>query len=138
MTGWPLYAAACLAFALGAAHSVLGGRYILVRMFRWDDLPRLFGGTAFTRQTLRFAWHITTVAWCGFGLLLAMAADGDLDRSDVLRVAGWTFIASGMLPLAMMRGWHLSWLVLLAVGGIASAARAVARFVRIPLFPAFC
>jgi len=116
-----LHAAACLAFALGAAHSVLGERYILVRLFRRDDLPRLFGGQAFTRQTLRFAWHITTVAWCGFGLLLVMAADGDLDRVDVLRVVGWTFIVSGMLPLAMTRGRHLSWLVLFAMGGIALA-----------------
>lgn len=26
-----------------------------------EDLPRLLGGTEFTKNTLRFAWHLTTV-----------------------------------------------------------------------------
>ena len=34
------------------------------------DLPRLFGSDWFTRRTLRFAWHITSVAWLGFAALL--------------------------------------------------------------------
>jgi hypothetical protein len=59
-----LVAAAVLMFLLGLAHSVLGERYLLIRLFRRPDLPTLFGGTAFTTQTLRFAWHLTTViAW---------------------------------------------------------------------------
>lgn len=36
-----LYLAAGLVVALGAAHSVLGERYILTRLFRRSDLPRL-------------------------------------------------------------------------------------------------
>ncbi|MBK7012660.1 MAG: hypothetical protein IPH43_08315 [Xanthomonadales bacterium] len=58
-----LQIAALLIALLGLAHSVLGERYILVRLFR-RDLPKLFGGTRFTRNTLRFAWHLTTMfAW---------------------------------------------------------------------------
>ena len=45
--------AAVLCFAVGLAHSVLGERYILVRLFRRTDLPKLFGGTEFTVRTLR-------------------------------------------------------------------------------------
>jgi len=56
-----LAAAALLIPALGAAHSVLGERYILIRLFRRSDLPKLFGSDTFTRRTLRFAWHLTTV-----------------------------------------------------------------------------
>ena len=40
-----LYLAAFLFFALGLGHSILGERYILIRLFRRQDLPKLFGGT---------------------------------------------------------------------------------------------
>lgn len=50
-----LYLAAFLAAALGLAHSLLGERYILIRLFRRENLPKLFGSTAFTQRTLRFA-----------------------------------------------------------------------------------
>jgi len=59
-----LFLAAALALLLAAAHSYLGERYILIRLLRRTDLPRLFGGVEFTKQTLRFAWHLTSVAWC--------------------------------------------------------------------------
>ena len=84
-----------------------------------DNLPRLFGGTGFTVRTLRFAWHITTVAWFGFAALLLHAGRGDLDTSGMLRIIGATFIISGLLPLFITRGRHVSWLVLLGIGGIA-------------------
>ncbi|MFT3664996.1 hypothetical protein [Piscinibacter sp.] len=114
-----LYLAAFLAVALGIAHSVLGERYILVRLFRRDNLPKLFGNTEFTTRTLRFAWHITTVAWFGFGALLLHAGRVDLTTSGTLRIIGVTFILSGLLPLFITRGKHLSWLVLFTIGGIA-------------------
>lgn len=114
-----LYVAAILAVALGMAHSVLGERYILTRLFRRDDLPRLFGSSEFTTRTLRFAWHITTVAWVGFAALLVHAGRGDLTASGVLHIIGLTFVVSGFLPLILTRGKHLSWLVLFAIGGIA-------------------
>lgn len=118
MTGW-LQLASALAVLLGLAHSVLGEIYILRRLFRRRDLPALFGGVAFTVGTLRFAWHITTVAWLGFAALLVHAGRGDLDVPGVLRIVGATFIVSGVLPLLVTRGRHLSWLVLFAIGGIA-------------------
>ena len=52
MNGW-LLAAAVLTLAVGAAHSYLGARYILIRLFRRADLPHLFGSDVFTRRTLR-------------------------------------------------------------------------------------
>lgn len=59
---------AALALGVGAAHSYLGERYILIRLFRRPDLPHLFGSDLFTRRTLRFAWHLTTLAWWGFAV----------------------------------------------------------------------
>ena len=111
--------AAILGFLLGLAHSVLGERYILTRLFRRDNLPMLFGGTEFTTRALRFAWHLTTITLWGFAVLLWQASSGTLDQAAALRTMGWTFLLSGLLPLVMTRGKHLSWIVLFAIGGIA-------------------
>lgn len=113
-----LHVAAILIFLTGLAHSVLGERYILIRLFRRDNLPLLFGGTSFTTQTLRFAWHITTVAWWGFALLLWQAASDALNIRGMLEVLGCTSLLSGLLPLVLTRGRHLSWVVFFAVGAI--------------------
>jgi hypothetical protein len=110
--------AAFLIVALGLAHSILGERYILVRLFRRTDLPKLFGTSQFTAQTLRFAWHITTVAWFGFAALLLQIGQGRLTSPGAAQIIGLTAITSGFLPLIFTRGKHWSWLVLFAIGGI--------------------
>jgi hypothetical protein len=111
--------AAALIFALGAAHSYLGERYLLMRLFRRDSLPKLLGGTEFTKQTLRFAWHLTTVVWWGLALLLLQAAQGELTTTSTVQVIGWTAIVSGLFPLVFTRGRHLSWIVMFAIGALA-------------------
>ena len=121
--------AALLIVVLGLAHSILGERYILVRLFRREDLPKLFGSSSFTTRTLRFAWHITTVAWFGFATLLVQIGNGQLTSSSAAQIIGLTSIASGFLPLIITRGKHLSWLVLFIIGGalgLAVAASGVA------------
>lgn len=115
----PLSAAAALVFLLGAAHSVLGERYILIRLFRRSDLPRLFGGTAFTTRTLRFAWHLTTVIAWGQAALLWQLGQGVTDPRSLARTLAVTLLVSALLPLVITRGRHLSWLVLLVAGGLA-------------------
>jgi hypothetical protein len=113
-----LLTAVVLLFATGVAHSYLGERYILIRLFRRDDLPKLFGGTSFTTGTLRFAWHLTTIAWWGLGYITYMAGNQSLDAAHALRaVAGVAFI-SGVFPLVFTRGRHLSWIAFFAVGGL--------------------
>ena len=114
-----LYAAAALVLAVGVAHSYLGERYILIRLFRREDLPRLFGSTAFTTRTLRFAWHITTVAWWGFAVLLVVLAHPPVSRSAIGIVVGSTFLVHGFVALIASRGRHLSWPVFLAIGVLA-------------------
>lgn len=111
-----LYFAAALIAILGLAHSILGERYILIRLFR-RDVPTLFGGMDFTRRTLRFAWHFTTVLAFGIAALLVQLAGG---ASTVMLTAtiGWTLVLSGLLPLVHTRGRHLSWVVLFAAGGL--------------------
>ena len=111
--------AAILSFLLGLAHSYLGERYILTRLFRRDNLPAIFGSSAFTTQTLRFAWHLTTVLFWAFAAILWLAGSGGITQSGVLRVIGHSCIASGFLPLLITRGKHLSWIVIFVIGAIA-------------------
>lgn len=117
-----LYLAATLMVLTGLAHSVLGERYILTRLFRRDNLPELFGGTAFTTGTLRFAWHLLTVAWWGIAALVVQMATQPLDTRTVLQVVAATALVSGVLPLFFTRGRHLSWLVFFAVAALLWAA----------------
>jgi hypothetical protein len=95
------YIAAFLAFAVGVVHSILGERYILVRLFRRNDLPKLFGGTAFTIRTLRFAWHITTVAWWGFAAILVLLARLSVSLHSLSLVLAATFL--GLTNKALRR-----------------------------------
>ena len=75
--------AAILAVTLGIAHSYLGERYILTRLFRVQGLPKLFGDTKFTTRTLRFTWHITTIAWWGFAAIFLQLAHGRVSTSSI-------------------------------------------------------
>lgn len=118
MSYW-LYAASALLISVAIAHSYLGERYILRRLFRRTEIPKLFGGTEFTVRTLRFAWHITSIAWFGFAalfILLAMSPEPSRAMSGVL--AG-TLIATCLAIFVGSRGKHLAWIVFLVTGGIA-------------------
>ena len=119
-----LQLAAVLLALLGIAHSFLGERYILIRLFKRDNLPKLFGGTEFTTRTLRFAWHVTTVAWLGVAAILWKASTGSIDAGFIVKTIGYTAIASGFLPLIVTRGRHLSWIVFFLVGGLCLSASA--------------
>lgn len=111
---------AVLAFGVGLAHSYLGERYLLIRLFRRPDLPQLFGTDRFTRRTLRFAWHLTTLAWWGFGAQMALAASAPAAAPDfVLAAIAWTFGLSALVTFAASRGRHLAWIVFLAIAACA-------------------
>ncbi len=115
-----LVAAAVLALAIGLAHSVLGERYILIRLFR-RDLPKLHGSPWFTRQTLRFAWHLTTIAWWGFAIQLGFLARADTSADGgrvTLIVIAIVFGLSGLVTLVFSRGKHFAWIVFLAIAAL--------------------
>lgn len=116
-----LYAAAALLAGISFTHSVLGERYILIRLFRRPDLPKLFGSDDFTRRTLRFAWHITSIAWLGFaGLLVAVASGASAPRIAVGTAVAATFGLSALVALAGSRGRHYAWLVFLGISVLAA------------------
>ena len=114
-----LYTAAVLTILIGIAHSWLGERYILMRLFRRSTLPPLFGGEGFTRNTLRFAWHLTTIAWWGFAALLIVMAGGPPALQTLGAIIGTTFLVHSVITLAASRGRHFAWPVFLAIGVLA-------------------
>lgn len=111
--------AAVLCFAIGFIHSYLGERYILVRLFRKAQIPHIFGSDVFTKRTLRFAWHLTTIAWWGFGYLAWAVSRESMDlRLVILLTVGAVFFVSGTLALVASRGKHLSWIVFLTIAAL--------------------
>jgi hypothetical protein len=104
-----LYVAAAILVILGLAHSWLGERYILMRLFRRGELPKVLGGTEFTKGTLRFVWHLTTVLGLAFAAILVQVANGGSGPA-VVTTLGWTSLVAGLFPLYFTRGKHLSWI----------------------------
>ncbi|MFC3034070.1 hypothetical protein ACFOEE_16315 [Pseudoalteromonas fenneropenaei] len=111
MTGF-WYFAALLLVLVSVAHSYLGERYILQRLFK-RELPKLFGSDDFTKRTLRFAWHLTSVAWLGFAVILLILAEPNAKVEMIAQVIAITFLLHFAMALFGSRGKHLSWLVFL-------------------------
>lgn len=107
-----------LLFLTGVAHSYLGERYILIRLFKRDNLPKLFGGTDFTTGTLRFVWHLLTVVWWGVAILIVQASGQAFQPKTVLQVFSAVALVSGFFPLIFTRGRHLSWIVFFTVAAL--------------------
>jgi len=99
--------AACLV-VLGIAHTVLGETGILRPLFAaaWNvDTPRWA-----MERILRFAWHVTSIAWFAMAAIIVGAA--------TLPVVGVMSIASALMIFVMLRG-HLAWPLFL-LGGLAA------------------
>ena len=108
---------AVLTFCIGLAHSYLGERYILIRLFKRGNLPHLFGSDDFTKRTLRFVWHAMTIAWWGLGAVMVVYAAGQVDQPGraALAVVTLTFLVTAAVTLVITRGHHLSWVVFLII-----------------------
>jgi hypothetical protein len=114
-----LYLAAFLTVVTGIAHSYLGERYILAKLFRRDDLPTLSGSARYTARVLRLAWHVTTLAWLGLAAVLVLLARPAVTPQAIGLAIGATFLAHFVIALVGSRGKHLSWPLFLAIGVLA-------------------
>jgi hypothetical protein len=111
-----LLAGAVLAAFLAAAHSYLGERYLLMRLLAREDLPRMRGGTEFTKHTLRLAWHVTSLLALGHALLLVALASADGSAAATqAQIISATCAVSGIWAFFSSRGRHLSWVVFLLI-----------------------
>jgi hypothetical protein len=113
-----LVTSAFLAIFLGLVHSYLGERYILTRLFK-RELPKLLGSDWFTKRVLRFAWHLTTVAWWGFaGILFILSSPGEHTQKQILMVIAAVFLVSGLFSASFTKGKHISWIFFWLISGL--------------------
>ncbi len=114
-----LYLGCFLLILIGFVHSYFGEKYILIRLFRRDNIPKLYGSDCFTKRVLRFAWHITTVAWWGFAAILFILANPNHNTERaVLITISVVFFISGLISGGFSKGRHLSWVVFFAIAGL--------------------
>ena len=108
-----------LLLIIGIIHSYLGEKYLLIRLFRRDDLPKLLGSDWFTKRVLRFAWHLTTLAWWGFSAILYVLSNPTVNvKNEILIIIAVVFALSGVVSLLFTRGKHLSWLFFFTIAAI--------------------
>ncbi|WP_194866569.1 hypothetical protein [Pseudoalteromonas sp. PPB1] len=117
-----LYLAATLLVLVSLAHSYLGERFILMRLFKRDNLPKLFGSSDFTIRTLRFAWHLTSIAWLGFAALLIALASPGSTSATLLHITALTFALHSLLALGLSKGRHWSWILFAVVSVLLAVA----------------
>lgn len=116
--------AAVLIGILAVAHSVLGEQGILKPLFK-DDRWHIGMARWASERILRFAWHLTSVAWIG----LASIAVG----ADPLIAVATVALITGAVILVMLPG-HLAWpLAFLAAGGAAWSAEVLPQWLMVGL-----
>jgi len=112
MNAWLIIAAAITSI-LAVAHSYLGERFILIPLLR-QDLSAALKRERFQKAILRFAWHLTSVAWLGFGVVLI-----GLRRTDAVEfigiAIGVTFVIHAAVTAFASRFKHLAWPLFLLV-----------------------
>ena len=113
-----LIIASMLLVLCGFVHSILGEKYILIRLFKRENLPHLLGSDQFTKGTLRFAWHVTSLAWFGFAALLVLLPES----VPLLLTVSIVFALSGVFSAYYTNGKHLSWLVFFVISGLTLAS----------------
>lgn len=117
MNWWSL-SGAVLLMGAALAHSLVGEKVVLRRLYRRGgdraEVGRRSVDDASTRRSIRLAWHSLSVSLVGFAMLLLTAG---LDHRAV--AAGWntlapmiaaTFAALTLLSLVIARGRDIGWM----------------------------
>ena len=101
---------------VGLIHSILGERFIINPLQSFTNLPKIFGSDLLTKRTLRFAWHLTTIAWFSLAsFMLMLALRRQLSIPFISAALSLTFTVSFLISLIGSRGRHFSWIMFLAV-----------------------
>lgn len=118
-----LLIACFLLIFIGFVHSYLGEKYLLMPLFKQDSLPKLYGSDWFAKRVLRFAWHLTTIAWWGFAAIFYLLTNSRENlQGQILLVLAIVFAVSGVVSFVFSQGKHLSWLLFMGVAIIGAAA----------------
>lgn len=108
---WYFVTSGLLLFAIALVHSILGEKF-LIQPLQHMKLDNLKIGQSFAKRTLRFAWHLTTIAWWGIGALLIYWASVESTHAISVSVGILVaaFVVSSVISLVVSRGKHwISW-----------------------------
>jgi hypothetical protein len=106
--------AAVLFVLLGIAHSYLGERFILIPLFKRGHLPKIFNSDLLTERTLRFAWHLLTVAWFALAAIL-LTPEILSSNTAIAKIISIVSLTSSIISFVIARGRHFSWIFFLAI-----------------------
>jgi hypothetical protein len=114
--------AAFLTLAIGLVHSWLGERVLIGPLLAPASRFGLLKESSAARRVLRFAWHLTTLAWWALAaVFLAIAAQPIVGSArQVLAILAVFFLVTGLVVLGSSKGRHLAWPVFLAIAGAAA------------------
>lgn len=120
MGGLALYLAAAAIVAIGLVHSVLGERWLIGPLLSPEFRRGMLAKSEFARRTLRFAWHITTLAWWGIAVVVVLLAQSSevTSQSAVFFTLATMFVLTGAVTLVVSRGRHLAWPVFFGIGAL--------------------
>lgn len=107
-------AVAIVLFILGIAHSIFGEKLLLMPMAKEKSVD-LFKQKPYMKSVMRFAWHITSIAWWGMAfIVLDFAKEGNPSFFSIYALTG-TFALTGIIILAFSKGLHPAWFFFLAI-----------------------
>lgn len=123
MSTHALLIAALLTLCVGFAHSVLGEWKLIGPLLHPATRSGMLARSGWARGVLRFAWHLTTIAWWGFAAVLAGLAGSERTAAVcwVLAVTAVTFLVTAIVTLVSSRARHLAWPVFLAIAALSYA-----------------
>jgi hypothetical protein len=107
--------------AVAATHSILGEIKLIGLLVAPATRAGLLAKSEFARQVLRFAWHLTTIAWIALAGELAVVASGSDARRGALVVCALAFLETGLVTFAASRGRHLAWPAFLLIAALSAA-----------------
>jgi hypothetical protein len=124
MTHALLLAAAAVTALLGLVHSLLGERVLIGPLLAPDTRRGLLRVSPFARHVLRFAWHLTSLAWWMLAAILAILAPRPLapNGAHILIVLIAGFLLTGLIILGASRGRHLAWPLFVGIAIAAATA----------------
>src|SRR5437868_1419219 len=108
-----LIGAALSAIILAVVHSYLGERLIIAPLLH-ADLSGALSREQFQKKIIRFAWHLTSVAWLGFaGVIIGLKRPDNVAFMGAMIAA--TFMVHAFMTAFSSKGKHFAWVLFLVV-----------------------
>ena len=111
------FVSVCFIVIVAAIHSLLGEKLIIGPVLKLN-LPHILGSDFLTKRTLRFAWHLMSVAAFGFAAILFFYAFQVMtfQSSFTAKIIAAVFILSSSVSAIVAHGRHFSWWAFLFIG----------------------